>query len=99
MDDTMSSPLRSAPAPQRTTPASQRLSRKRLAAPFRSPLQTETTSIQPVTRALSSRNAQEPETKRKRTLNVVKETCIRASKLLERSFFLRGQQRNSDPLL
>jgi hypothetical protein len=49
MDETMSSPLRNAPAPRRATLASQRLSRKKLAAPFRSPLQIKPTSTQPAT--------------------------------------------------
>ncbi|KAI0068983.1 hypothetical protein BV25DRAFT_70733 [Artomyces pyxidatus] len=37
MDDTMSSPPRSAPAPRRPTQASQRLSHKKLITPFRTP--------------------------------------------------------------
>lgn len=40
----MSSPLRNAPAPRRATLASQKLSRRKLAAPFRSPLQIKPTS-------------------------------------------------------
>ncbi|KAI9507699.1 hypothetical protein F5148DRAFT_80210 [Russula earlei] len=47
MDETMSSPLRGAPAPWRATLASQKLSRKKLVAPFRSPLQTKTPRTQP----------------------------------------------------
>lgn len=55
----MSSPLRNPPAPRRATLASQKLSRKRLAAPFRSPLQTKTASTQPTTPALIGKNTQE----------------------------------------
>lgn len=55
----MSSPLRNPPAPWRATLASQKLSRKRLAAPFRSPLQSRTTSTQPTTPALLGKNTQE----------------------------------------
>jgi hypothetical protein len=55
----MSSPLRNPPAPRRATLASQKLSRKRLAAPFRSPLQTKTTSTQPTTPALLGKGTQE----------------------------------------
>jgi hypothetical protein len=47
----MSSPLRNPPAPRRATLASQKLSRKRLAAPFRSPLQTKAPTPQPTTPA------------------------------------------------
>ena len=49
MDEVMSSPLRNAPAPQRATLASQKLSRRKLAAPFRSPLQIKPKSMQPAT--------------------------------------------------
>lgn len=45
----MSSPLRNPPAPRRATLASQKLSRKKLAAPFRSPLQTRMASTLPTT--------------------------------------------------
>ncbi|KAH9999381.1 hypothetical protein BJV77DRAFT_1064286 [Russula vinacea] len=47
--ETMSSPLRNPPAPRRATLASQKLSRKKLAAPFRSPLQTRMASTLPTT--------------------------------------------------
>jgi hypothetical protein len=77
----MSSPLRNAPAPLRATLVSQKLSRKRLAAPFRSPLQTETTSRQPITPTRGEeRDCQEPQAKRKGMLNTVQETCIGTSK-------------------
>jgi hypothetical protein len=81
MDDTMSSPLRNAPAPRRATLASQKLSRKRLTAPFRSPLQTETSrkSITLTPRG-EQRDSQEPQAKRKDIPNVVQGTCIGASK-------------------
>jgi hypothetical protein len=55
----MSSPLRNPPAPRRATLASQKLSRKKLAAPFRSPLQTKTTSTQPTMPALLGKDMQE----------------------------------------
>lgn len=55
----MSSPLRNPPAPRRATLASQKLSRKRLAAPFRSPLQTKTTSTQPTMPALPKGDTRE----------------------------------------
>lgn len=55
----MSSPLRNPPAPRRATLASQKLSRKRLAAPFRSPLQTKPTSTRPATPALLGKDTQE----------------------------------------
>jgi hypothetical protein len=54
----MSSPLRNPPAPRRATLASQKLSRKKLAAPFRSPLQARTVSTQPTTPALLREDAQ-----------------------------------------
>jgi hypothetical protein len=47
----MSSPLRNPPAPRHATLASQKLSRKKLAAPFRSPLQTRIASTLPTTPA------------------------------------------------
>ncbi len=55
----MSSPLRNPPAPKRATLASQKLSRKKLTAPFRSPLQARTTSTQPTTPALLREDTQE----------------------------------------
>jgi len=55
----MSSPLRNPPAPRRATLASQKLSRKKLAAPFRSPLQTKTTSTQPTMPTLLGKDMQE----------------------------------------
>ncbi|KAI0254337.1 hypothetical protein BJV78DRAFT_1280341 [Lactifluus subvellereus] len=77
MDDTMSSPLRNAPAPRRATLASQKLSRKRLVAPFRSPLQTETTSMQSVTRTREEgRDSKQPQAKRKGMPNPAQESCI-----------------------
>jgi hypothetical protein len=45
----MSSPLRNPPTPRRATLASQKLSRKKLAAPFRSPLQNRMASTLPTT--------------------------------------------------
>ena len=57
----MSSPLRNPPAPRRATLASQKLSRKKLAAPFRSPLQTRmtSTSTQATTPAFLGEDTQE----------------------------------------
>ena len=68
----MSSPLRNPPAPRRATLASQKLSRKRLAAPFRSPLQTKTTSTQPTTPALLGKDAQEQIARELRTKYQIK---------------------------
>ncbi|KAI0003033.1 hypothetical protein BJV74DRAFT_566752 [Russula compacta] len=59
-DETMSSPLRNSPAPRRATLASQKLSRKKLSAPFRSPLQTKTTSTQLVMSTSLGNVPQEP---------------------------------------
>src|ERR1700749_2913213 len=84
MDDTMSSPLRNAPAPWRATLASQKLSRKRLAAPFRSPLQTEPISMQSITPTPrgEGQDSQEPEAKRKGLPNILHEACMGTSKTI-----------------
>src|SRR5216683_3256917 len=69
MDDTMSSPLRNAPAPRRVTLASQKLSRRKLAAPFRSPLHIKPTSTQPPSptseEVMQDRTVREPRAKYK----------------------------------
>jgi len=49
MDETMSSPLRAAPAPTRATLAFEKLTRKKLVTPFRPPLLIKRPSTQPAT--------------------------------------------------
>ncbi|KAH9963139.1 hypothetical protein BC827DRAFT_145611 [Russula dissimulans] len=49
MDETMSSPLRNAPAPSRSTLAFEKLTRKKLVTPFRLPLLIKKPSTQPAT--------------------------------------------------
>ena len=64
----MSSPLRNAPAPRRATLASQKLSRRKLAAPFRSPLQIKPTQFAtpaPVEDVLQEQIIREPPPKYK----------------------------------
>ncbi|SRR6266478_1665041 len=68
----MSSPLRNPPAPRRATLASQKLSRKKLAAPFRSPLQIRMTSTQPATPALLGEDTQEQNAKESRAKYQIK---------------------------
>lgn len=68
----MSSPLRNPPAPRRATLASQKLSRKRLAAPFRSPLQPKPTSTQRTTPALLGKDTQEQTFREPRATNQIK---------------------------
>jgi hypothetical protein len=79
MDDTMSSPLRNAPAPQRATLASQKLSRRKLAAPFRSPLQVKPTSMHFATptslEVIQGRFVKEPRARYKVTPNGAQETA------------------------
>jgi hypothetical protein len=70
MNETMSSPLRNPPAPRRATLASQKLSRMKLAAPFRSPLQIKPTSTPlatptPLEEVLQERIIREPPAKYK----------------------------------
>ena len=98
MGDAMSSP-QSAPAPRRATLASQKLSRKKLAAPFRSPLQAKSITAKvatPVSQAEVPREqiVKEPQVKRKATPSLI---CPRAQKTLVRTSRAAAQFRS--PLL
>ncbi|KAH9050025.1 hypothetical protein EDB84DRAFT_721207 [Lactarius hengduanensis] len=92
MGEAMSSPPR-APAPQRATLASQKLSRKKLAAPFRSPLAVKSTVVTPVSRGEVPREqvVKEPQTKCKAESNPV---CLTAQKTLVRSSRAAAQFRS-----
>ncbi|KAH8999332.1 hypothetical protein EDB92DRAFT_954288 [Lactarius akahatsu] len=95
MGGAMSSPP-SAPAPRRATLASQKLSRKKLAAPFRSPLAVKLTTVKvvtPVSRGEVPREqvVKEPQTKCKAESNPV---CLTAQKTLVRSSRAAAQFRS-----
>lgn len=95
MGEAMSSPP-SAPAPRHATLASQKLSRKKLAAPFRSPLAVKSTTVKvvtPVSRGEVPREQvfKEPQTKCKAEPNPV---CLIAQKTLVRSSRAAAQFRS-----
>lgn len=97
----MSSPLRNAPAPQRATLASQNLSRRKLAAPFRSPLQIKPTSTQSATptplEAIQDRSVKEPRPRYKIIPNSAQETTPGSqsnARSLVRSFRAAAQFRS-----
>ncbi|KAH9007043.1 hypothetical protein EDB86DRAFT_42522 [Lactarius hatsudake] len=95
MGEAMSSPP-SAPAPRRATLASQKLSRKKLAAPFRSPLAVKSTTVKIVTpvswgEVPREQVVKEPQTKCKAEPNPV---CLIAQKTLVRSSRAAAQFRS-----